>query len=116
MPISRNQGKRVYDTRRTIYNLGTLRASVKRFLRACTTLFALSADRSNSKSDFCGKGPLFLERVTNIFFAMYIIISFTLNFAKICDHATSRKFQISSALFTLRNGEVRVVITYTVLE
>ena len=27
-------------------------------------LCALSADRSNSKSDFCGKGPLFLERVT----------------------------------------------------
>ena len=33
---------------------------------ACTTLFALSADRSNSQSDFCGKGPLFLERVTYI--------------------------------------------------
>ena len=44
--------------------MGTLRASVKRFSRACTTLFALSADRSNSQSDFCGKGPLFLERVT----------------------------------------------------
>ena len=27
-------------------------------------LFALFADRSNLKSDFCGKGPLFLERVT----------------------------------------------------
>ena len=27
-------------------------------------LFALSADRSNSQSDFCGKGPLFLEPVT----------------------------------------------------
>ena len=27
-------------------------------------LFALSAHRSNSQSDFCGKGPLFLERVT----------------------------------------------------
>ena len=27
-------------------------------------LFALSADRSNSQSDFCGKGPFFLERVT----------------------------------------------------
>ena len=41
-----------------------LRASVKRFSRACTTPFALSADRSNSQTDFCGKGPLFLERVT----------------------------------------------------
>ena len=45
--------------------MGTLRASVKRFSRACTTLFALSADRSNSQCDFCGKGPLFLEWVTN---------------------------------------------------
>ena len=44
--------------------MGTLRASVKRFSRACTTLFALSADRSNSQTNFCGKGPLFLERVT----------------------------------------------------
>ena len=28
-------------------------------------LFALFADRSNSQFDFCGKGPLFIERVTN---------------------------------------------------
>ena len=63
-PISRNQGKRVYDTRRTVYNLGTRRASVKRFSRACTMLFALSADKSNSQFNFFGKGPLFLERVT----------------------------------------------------
>ena len=26
----------------------------------------LSADRSNSKTDFCGKGPLFLEQVTYV--------------------------------------------------
>ena len=44
-----------------------LRASVKRFSRACTTLFALSADRSNLQTDFCGKCPLFIERVTYIY-------------------------------------------------
>ena len=43
-----------------------LRASVKQFSLACTMLFTLSADRSNSQSDFCGKGPLFLERVTYV--------------------------------------------------
>ena len=42
-------------------NLGTLCASVKQFSRACTMLFALSADRSNSQSDFCRIGPLFLD-------------------------------------------------------
>ena len=33
-------------------------------------LFALSTDRSNSQSDFCRKGPLFLERVT--FFTPFV--------------------------------------------
>ena len=37
-------------------------------------LFALSADRSNSQSDFCGKGPLFLEWVTYEYIGQYGIM------------------------------------------
>ena len=39
-------------------NSGMQRTSVKQLSQICTTLFVLSADRYNSQSDFCGKGPL----------------------------------------------------------
>ena len=34
--------------------------------------FALSADKSNPQTDFCGKGPLFLERVTYLESHVYV--------------------------------------------
>ena len=61
MPISRNQGKRRNDTRRTVTwerDALALDGFHERVLRSAI------ADRSNSQSDFCGKVPLFLERVT----------------------------------------------------
>ena len=58
MPIYRNQDKRVYVTRRTV----TWERYALELYGFHEVYYALYA-RSNSQSDFCGEGPLFLERV-----------------------------------------------------
>ena len=57
MSISRNQGKHMYDTKRTVtWERDAL--ALNGFHERVLTLFTLSVDRSNSQFDLCGIGPL----------------------------------------------------------